>query len=86
MRFPRAIQIQPIMQLQWTDTKTTSENFIIYFLETNKVQYGLTKILFFFLGFLHHGKDFQMGYINFNIFDNSTFFSTTEKTNENYNL
>ena len=31
---------------------------------------------------LHGGKDFQSTYISFNIFNNSTFFGTTEKRNE----
>ena len=37
-RYPRTITIQTIRQLQWTDTKATSENFIISFLKNNKLQ------------------------------------------------
>ena len=34
----RAITMQPIKQLQWTDTKAAPENLTISFLENNKVQ------------------------------------------------
>ena len=44
------------------------------------------KILSSYLCFLHGGKDFQSSYITFDIFNNSTFFSTTGKTNENYKV
>ena len=37
-RNPRAITVQPIRRLQWTDTKANSENLITSFLEKNKVQ------------------------------------------------
>ena len=42
-QYPRAITMQLIRQLQWTDTKATSENLTIYFLENNKAQQRLTK-------------------------------------------
>ena len=37
-QYPRAITMQKIRQLQWTDTKATSENLIIPFLKNNKMQ------------------------------------------------
>ena len=36
--YSRAITMQPIRQMQWTNTKATSENLIFSFLENNKVQ------------------------------------------------
>ena len=36
--YPRTITIQPIRQLQWTDTKAASENLIASFLENSKLQ------------------------------------------------
>ena len=36
-RYPGAITVRPIRQLQWTDSKTTSKNLIISFLDNNKV-------------------------------------------------
>ena len=38
--------------------------------------------LFSYLLFLHACNDFQSSYITFDIFNNSTFFDTTERTNE----
>ena len=87
-RYPSTIKIQPIKQLQWTDTKATSENFFsrkqqaavktdqkIYSLLIYDFIYDL--IYDFFLS-----KDFQSSYITLDIFNNSTFFGTTEKKNE----
>ena len=37
-----------------------------------------------YLQFLHGGKDFQSSFITFDIFNNSPFFSTIQKANENY--
>ena len=42
-QYPRTITMQLIRQLQWTDTKATSENLTIYFLENTKAQQRLTK-------------------------------------------
>ena len=85
-RYPRAIIMHPIRQFQWTDTKATSENLIIFFLENNKVQQGLTKKIILFLStiFTWWYKKFQSSYITFDIFDNSTYFGTTEKTKEKW--
>ena len=85
-RYPRAIIMQPNRQFQWTDTKATSENLIIFFLENNKVQQGLTKKIILFLStiFTWWYKKFQSSYITFDIFDNSTYFGTTEKTKEKW--
>ena len=42
-RYPRAITMQRTRQWQWTDSKATSENVIISFLENKKMQLGLAK-------------------------------------------
>ena len=78
--------MQPNRQFQWTDTKATSENLLIFFLENNKVQQGLTKKIILFLStiFTWWYKKFQSSYITFDIFNNSTYFGTAEKTKEKW--
>ena len=70
------------MRLQWTDTKATLENLIVYFLE-KKCAEGLTKNIVPFLSKLFHGdNNVQSTYITFDIFNNLMFIGTTEKANE----
>ena len=52
--------------------------------QTTRCSKDWSKSLFsFYLQILHGAKDFQSSCITFSIFNNSIFFGTTEKTNEN---
>ena len=76
------ISIQSIRQLQWTDTKATSENLIIFFWKTTSCSKDQPKIYSLLIYDLIYNffvsKDFQSSYITFVIFNNSTFLGTTE--------
>ena len=67
------------------DTKVILETLPFLFLEKKtRCRKNWPKDLYSYLQFFHRGKDFQSSYITFDIFNNSTFFCTTQETNESY--